>query len=235
MVYILEKGIRGDCMDNNVYAQIELVKNGKTVPIKTFEDYRAYKDIIVDGLQNVVREMYNDIKMKYILPESVNLTIKTNDRFFQQKNKTLYTNIKPELYVHNINVDTEVYIDTNMWQKYNAFRTEMYRTASMANEFDDLDNYFGIMSMPEYLNLLIFAATDSYLTDYIIKAQRKVMNERIKTMDEKQRKLHIEVADLLDQLRMQSRLPLNQQKGVELNKYPTLSSEGLRGILYPCW
>ncbi|MGC9123282.1 MAG: hypothetical protein ACP5IB_04315, partial [Thermoplasmata archaeon] len=101
--------------------------------------------------------------------------------------------------------------------------------------FDDLDNYFSIMSMPEYLNLLIFAATDSNLTDYIIKAQRKVMNERIKTMDEKQRKLHIEVADLLDELRMQSRLPQDQQKGVDLSKYPTLGSEGLRGILYPCW
>jgi hypothetical protein len=228
-------GIRGDNMDNTVFEPIEIVKNGKIVAITTFEDYRAYKNIIVEGLQTEVRDMYNDIKAKFILPDSVNLTIKTNDRFFQEKNKTLYTNIKPDLYVHNINVDTEVYIDTNMWTKYNAFKNEMYRTASMANEFDDLDNYFGIMSMPEYLNLLIFAATDSYLTDYIIKAQRKVMNERIKMMDEKQRKLHIEVADLLDELRMQSRLPQDQQKGVDLNKYPTLSNEGLRGILYPCW
>jgi hypothetical protein len=222
-------------MDNNVFEPIAIIKNGKKYVIQTFEDYRAYKDVIVDGLQHVVRDMYNYIKSNYILPDSVNLTIKTNDRFFQEKNKTLYTNIKPELFVHNINVDTEVYIDTNMFPKYNAFRTEMYRIASMANEFDDLDNYFSIMSMPEYLNLLIFAATDSYLTDYIIKAQRKVMNERIKTMDDEQRKLHIEVADLLDALRMQSRLPMDQQKGVDLNKYPTLSSKGLRGILYPCW
>jgi len=222
-------------MDDIVYEPIIIIKNGKEIPIKTKQDYYAHRDVIVDGLRDQVLNMYTDIKSKYILSETEEFNLKNDSELVPEI--SFNTNINPDLILKKSsnNGFPEISINTSIWPKYNGFKTEMYRMATLANEFGDLDNFLNIMSMPEYANLLIFAATDSFLTDYIIQAERKVLFDRIKTMDDEQRKLHVEVADLLDQLRMQSRLPRKQQTGIDLAKFIELHKHGLEGTVYPCW
>jgi hypothetical protein len=91
------------------------------------------------------------------------------------------------------------------------------------------------LKMPEYVNLLIIAAADDMLTDAIIRAEKKLMDREITNLDSEQQSLYREVFQLLEELRMQSKLPRNMQTGVDLSKFPTLRSKGLEGTVYPCW
>jgi hypothetical protein len=73
------------------------------------------------------------------------------------------------------------------------------------------------------------------LTDAIIRAEKKLMDREITNLDSEQQSLYREVFQLLEELRMQSKLPRNKQTGVDLGKFPTLRSKGLEGTVYPCW
>jgi len=222
-------------MDNMVYKPIIIIRNGKEIPIKTKQDYYAHRDVIVDDLIDTVVDMYMDIKSNYILPDTKDIKLKNDSELVPEI--SFVTNINPDMIIRKTtnNGFPDFSVNTSIWPEYDGFRIEMHNMAKLANEFGDLDNFLNIMSMPEYANLLIFAAFDHYLTDYIVQAERKVLLERIRSLDDEQRRLHIEVADLLDQLRMQSRLPRNQQTGIDIEKFTELHKHGLIGTVYPCW
>jgi hypothetical protein len=209
--------------------EIVVIEGGQKKIINTKSDYNKYLSIIIDGMTTDIRNAYQYIKEHFILPNEKRIEIETDSP--DVPTIELETNIEPALLVS----ENEIKINENLFKKYPNFKDIIFTSTRIINDFDDYDNYFMFLKMPEYVNLLIIAAADDMLTDAIIRAEKKLMEYVIMNMDTEQQNLYREVFQLLEELRIQSKLPRDKQKGVNLNKFPTLSSKGLEGTVYPCW
>ena len=209
--------------------EIAVIEGGQRKVINTKIDYYKYRSVIIDGLVSVIRKVYQDIRDHFVLPNTKKVEITTDSP--DVPTIELDTNIEPALLVSG----NEIKVNENLYKKYPNFKDVMLQTTRIATDFDDIDNYLLFLKMPEYTNLFIIAAADDMLTDAILRAEKKVFESEIKKMDQEQQNLHREVLQLLEELRMQSKLPRSQQTGVDLNKFPTLRSKGIEGIVYPCW
>ncbi len=209
--------------------EIAIIEGGQRKVINTKLDYNKYRSVIIDGITSDIRKAYQYIKEHFILPDQKEVEIRTDSP--EVPTIKLETNIEPALLVSG----DEIKINENLFKKYPNFRNIMFASTRIITDFDDYDNYMMFLKMPEYVNLLIIAAADDMLTDAIIRAEKKLMDREITNLDSEQQSLYREVFQLLEELRMQSKLPRNMQTGVDLSKFPTLRSKGLEGTVYPCW
>jgi hypothetical protein len=203
--------------------------DGKIIPVTTRDEYYAKRDIIIDGLHQLIIRIYNDIKDHFVLPQ------KKEFEFRPFKNTNVSIKVEKDLQPALLFNDGEIQVNQNLYVRYPGFRERMAQTATVATKFKEYDNYYGFLQMPEYYTLFLLAAADNELTDKIIAAEIETKDAYLKApLTPEQQEERRDAIKLLMDLRAESMKPANLPRNLRAEDYPTIRNNGITGEILPC-
>jgi hypothetical protein len=210
---------------------IELVEPDGTIkPVTTRDEYYAKRDIIIDGMRRSIINIYNDIKDHFVLPQ------KTEFEFKPFKNTNVSIKVETDLQPALLFSDNEIQVNQNLYKKYPRFREIMAQTATVATKFQDYNNYYGFLQMPEYYTLFLLVAADNELTDRIIAAEIETTDYYAMTqLTPEQQEERRDAIKLLMDLRAESIKPPNLRRNLRAEDYPSIRKKEITVEILLCW